>query len=38
MYRAKFDYLLEFGQSCFDDRAKLIKELDPIWIVGNKLS
>lgn len=38
MRRAKFDYLLEFGQSCFDDRAQLIKALDLNWIVGNQLS
>ena len=38
MRRAKLDYLPEFGQSCFDDRAQLIKALDLIWIVGNQLS
>ena len=38
MRRAKLDDLLEFGQSCFDDRAQLIKAPDLIWIVGNQLS
>ena len=37
MCRSKLDDLLEFGQSCFDDRAQLIKAPDLIWIVGNLL-
>ncbi len=35
--RAKLDDLLEFGQSCFDARAQLIKAVNLIWVVGNCL-
>ena len=38
MRRAKLDHVLEFGQSCIDDRVQLIKALDLTGIVGNCLS
>ncbi len=35
---AKFNDLLEFGQSCFDVRTQFVKALDLTWIVGDRLS